>query len=1019
METLRTPDELNNPDYNYYLAYVIDPAEKDAKKIETAMATRKNSFTQGTVVQRRLKDLHNEAVKVMTDPSLREKEFQAAKKFKLGTAKNAIVAIARGRGVIYKSDLIKMADASGKWLTADEIEKEITYLTQQGAKIVDDTKRSLDFLTYDKIEKLLKTIGKGDLYDLLGTARSASAGALQSAVTTAYNTVTGKTDPKSTATNQVCGEAKKIFKDDNSKKYYDVYLATKDIWAEFALRRTTGISEMELKEFLDYSEKAKKALNTTDVDYIERLLAEGLSYFRIAVAGGEERGIDLESCPHCGMAYANNNNPKACPHCHNPLEIVCWNCGGKAPYTVKKNTCPSCGATKDISARFDSIVKKIDNLLVQPGITITDIQTELNNLKNLLPDYTKAGASKLAKKAAEYQAEVDKRIKEEETVGKAYKEGYEKIQELVNLKKYMSASGAVTALKNKYPAYNIGKTDALAAAINSVISRVKQHADRAKAFAAQNNEEAAVTEVAAALDLSTDYIDAKQIIAKFPPKAPDSISAVIKDDSTLITWVQSKTQKLAVYTVIRKNGSRPTSMDDGAVIAGELSINSFEDKTIVSNTPSYYGVFTSRLGINSPIVCTSAPITAYFDVSNIERELVTGTIAVKWKVPFNVSEVEVIRKKGPVPPSGRQDGQKIPVKNKESFEDSDLDKSGNSYLFICTYKNDKGITCSKGITRLFKAFEEIKPLSNVKIEQNSTTSFILSGDKAASGKRGIFYSTQEVNCNTGQQLETVKFKNFYKGLNETNLMDHGENTEIFNLPPDKAYYVYPFVCNEQLLIVSKPVLVNTMIGVSQIVVSEPNRENEVVITGQPHKSANTIIAKIGNTAFPAALNADGDRISVTRDVFVKDGLRIKLKMNDDSYITLFAETESEGIQSTTCGVRLGSVITLKNKATVLYTINADVSAAKSFPVKIDFQSDAPVTIPELTLVMGNPRPLSINEGQLADRTPSLTLKKGLFSGGKYAASIAIKSPPVAVNTKFALFPSTDTKLISFKEVRSL
>jgi len=1016
----RTSEELNNPDLNYYFAYVIDSSEKDAKKIETSMATRKNSFTQGTVVQRRLKDLYAEAINIMTDKSLRDKEFEAAKKFKLETAEKAIVAIVRGRGAVYKSDLIKMADASGKWITADEIEKKIAYLLQQGAKLVDDTKRSLDFLTYDKIEKFIKTIGKSNLYDLLGAAQNSSVSALQSAVTTVYNSISGKTDPKSTATNGVCGEAKKIFKDDNSKKHYDIYLATKDIWEEFALRRSTGISEMELKEFLDYSEKAKnalKALNINDVDYIEVLLAEGLNYFRISVAGGEERGIDLENCPYCGMAYANNNNPKTCPHCHQPLEILCWNCGGKAPYTVKKKNCPSCGAAKEHSARFEAIVKKIESLLVQPDVSMTDIRTELNNLKNILPDYSKASSSKLAKKAAEYQEILDKKDREEETVGKAYKDEYEKIQELINLKKYISASGAATALKNKYPKYNLSKTDALYAAISSVVSRVKQHAEKAKTFTAQNNEEAAVNEIASALDLSADYIEANQIISKFPPKAPESVNAKIKEDSALITWVQNKPQKLAVYTVVRKNGSCPTSITDGTVVASELSINFFEDKSIVSDTPYYYGVFSSRLGVNSPIVCATAPVITYFDVSNIRQEIVSGKIVVKWELPLDVSEIEVIKKKGLTPPAGRDDGQKIPIKSNESFEDSDYDKAGNSYLFVCVYKNNKAVNYSKGVTRTFKAFEEIKPLTNIKIEQNNTTSFTINCDKVVSGKRGIYYSTQEINCKIGNMLQIAEFKNFYKGIKEASLLVLDENTATFTLPPDKAYYVYPAVCNEQLLIVSNPVILNTMIGVSQLKYSE--QKDEVVITGSPHQFAKTIIAKISNTAFPSALNSDGDRISFTKEDFVSKGLSIKLKANTESYITIFTETESEGINSTTCGVRLGNVITQKEKTTVLYAMTVNVSTSKSFPIKIDFQSDESQTIPELMIVKGSPRPLNKNEGQLVDRTPALTLKKGLLSGGKYTASVTVKSPSSAVNTKFAIFPSADSKFVTLKEVKSL
>jgi hypothetical protein len=1019
METLRTQDELNSQEYNYYLAYGIEPSEKDSKKIENAMALRKNTFTQGSVVQRRLKDLYSEAVKVMTDKALREEEFLAAKKFKLDAAEKTITAIVRVRGTIYKSALIKMANASGKWLIPDEIEKKIAYILQQGAKIIDDTKRSLDFITYGNIEKLLKTIGKNNLYDLLSAPQNASVSALQSAVTTTYNAASGKQDNKSTATNGVCGEAKKVFKDDNSKKNYDVYLATKNIWDEFALRQSTGISDMEIKEFLAYSEQAKNclgALNITDVDYVEVLLAEGLSNYHITVAGGEERGIDLENCPYCGKAYANNKNPKACPHCHQPLEILCWNCGGKTPYTVKNNTCPACGATKGHSAHFDAIVKKIDALFVLPDVLITDIQTEHNNLKNVLPDYKKVNASKLAKKVAEYQEKIDKLVETEEKLGKAYKEEYEKIQEQINLKKYFSALGDATKLKNKYPKYNVSKTDALSATISSVVSKVKQHADKAKTFTAQNNEDAAVGEIAASLELSTDYIEANQILSKFPPKAPESVNAAIKEDSALVTWIQNKPQKLVFYSVVRKNGSRPTSITDGTVVASEISINFFEDKTVVSDTPYYYAVFSSRLGINSSVVCATAPVVAYFEVSNIRQDIVSGKIVVKWESPLNVHEVEVIRKKGLIPPNGREDGQKVSVKGNVSFEDGDCDRAGNSYLFICVYKNDKGITRSKGVTRTFKVFEELKPLSNVKIEQDSATSFILRCDVPVSGKLGIYYTAQEIGCKIGGTLQVAEFKNLYKGLNEANLLISDSNTAKFNLPAEKAFYVYPVVCNEQLLIVSKPIIANTMIGVSQINYSETS--GEVVITGRSHAFAKTIAAMVSNTAFPAALTSDGSRFSITKDEFANNGLHIKLKANADSYITIFAETEKDGIKSVTCGVCLSNVIIIRPKVTILYAIKVSVSTVKPFSIKIDFQSDMPGTISELMLVSGQPKPLSKNNGQLVDKTPILTLKKGLF-GGKYTASATIKSPPVAMNTKFALFPVADNRLITFKEVKSL
>ena len=1019
MEKFRTPEELKNPELNYYLAYNIPPTEKDVNKIETTMATKKNDFVRGSkTIHIRLKELYEEAVQIMKDSTSREKEFQAAKKFKLDEALKVIANFVNTRGKIYESDLKNIVDRDKSgWITLEEIKNGIEYLIKQGVQVLDDTKKILNLLEKGTINDLLFTLGKKDFYDFLGLTKNDSLNALQAKQKELYSKAQGSTnkDSKNAATGKLGGF--KIFENETSKKNYDIYLATKDTWDGLELGKKYGNSWLSEIELINYSEKVKTALNTSDIDFVEVLLAEGLNSYGIEVSGGLGTKIDLETCPYCGKPYVNNNNPQACPLCNNPLEIICWNCGGKAPYTVKKNTCPSCGAAKEHSTRFDAIVKKIDDLLLQPGVAIDKIQTEINSLKNLLPDYKKRSTSKLAKKAAEYEEKVNNKIREEETVGKAYKEEYEKIQELINLKKYMTASGAVTALKNKYPTYNAEKTDALASVISSVITKVKQYAEKAKIYSAANNEDAAVNEIAAALNLSVDYIEAKQILSKFPPKAPQSVSAVIKDNAAAITWAQGKQQNLAVFTVIRKNGSRPTSIEDGTVVASELGINFFEDKTIVSDTPYNYAVFASRLGVNSPLVCAGTPVTAYFDVSNIRQEIISGKIAVRWEVPLNVSEIEVIKKKGLVPPTGREDGQKIPVKNNEVFEDGDYEKAGNSYFFVCVYKSSKGTNYSKGVTRTFKAFEELKPLSNAKIEQNGTTSFTLSCDKVVSGKRGIYFSAQEVNCKIGSTLQIAEFKNFYKGFNEANLMVSDENTAVFNLPPDKTYYVYPVVCNEQLLIVSNPVIVNTMIGVSQLGHTESG--DEVIIKGKPHSFAKTIIAKVSNTAFPAALNSNGDKISFTKDDFIKDGLHIKLKANADNYITIFTETESEGIKSITCGVRLGGVITLKEKVTVRYKMDVNVSAAKPFPVKIEFQSDAPAAIPELMLVMGNPRPLSKNAGQLVDRTPLLTLKKGMFPGSKYSASVTIKSPPVAVNTKFALFSSAENNYLTLKEVRSL
>ena len=54
MAEIRKQQELDNPQvYNYYLAFKIDPNEKNAQKIEEAIKKQKSSWAQGNPNQRR------------------------------------------------------------------------------------------------------------------------------------------------------------------------------------------------------------------------------------------------------------------------------------------------------------------------------------------------------------------------------------------------------------------------------------------------------------------------------------------------------------------------------------------------------------------------------------------------------------------------------------------------------------------------------------------------------------------------------------------------------------------------------------------------------------------------------------------------------------------------------------------------------------------------------------------------------------------------------------------------------
>jgi len=154
--------------------------------------------------------------------------------------------------------------------------------------------RCLDFILYERMERTLKALGKKDMYDFLGKPPNTSVHELLNIATAEFRKVTMviKRDTMSTAIRDIVSFAASILKDANKKKYYDIYLATKNIWEGFA---SLSKSSMAAKDFSMYLEKAKNALkplNIPDAD-IENLLNEGLNYFRITMV--EASGSNVET----------------------------------------------------------------------------------------------------------------------------------------------------------------------------------------------------------------------------------------------------------------------------------------------------------------------------------------------------------------------------------------------------------------------------------------------------------------------------------------------------------------------------------------------------------------------------------------------------------------------------------------------------------------------------------------------------------------------------------------------------
>lgn len=1027
----RTPEELGNPEYNYFIAFKIDPKETDKSKIEARIKTALSS-TSGTIAGRRLNELKNDVLEVMCNDSVfnsasgtyavgkggRAKEAAAAKTFKLKEATGIVEILCQTRKMLLKSELIKILNVKNKpvtYITESEFFGALSYLEKMGVKIIDNTDVSIPFSDYQQAEKRLEPLNKKDLYDFLGLPPSASAAEIQKASDEQRRESSKSSDlKKKQSVSNLCSTVKKLLLSGQAARdSYDRYLILRDkVWADFETRNNFSIKEMSMEEYADYTQKVIELLKVS-VAEAEKILAVGCKFFQFNIVGKSD-GSNFEVCPYsdCGKLYVKG--AKSCPHCGKPLEIFCWNCRQTMRFTKDDKGCFACGATVHAHELFRQKCSALDGILAKPVTDIATLQTAFLAVKNVVPNYASRADSAVAKKVNEYEGVIAARIKREETTGAKYREEVVAINELVAQKRYQSALALARGLAVKYPGYDSENTRKLTDSYTAVMNSAQQQVELAKQYMAQRNEGMAVVAAVKAIKLCDDHTEARQILQKFPPKPVTGLRASLDGGKIRLEWGAVK-QDYVTYTVIKKVGVAPTSAEDGALVEDGLSICFYEDLNIVSATPYFYAVYAERYGVHSSITATQTVVMGYADVANVRQEVVAGGVKVTWDTPQNVKSVEVWKNSGAVAPMNPGEGKRVPV-SENGFTDAGCD-SESAYLIVCNYDVKGKTVYSHGVRAVFKPFEKTEPLRGVRIEPLGDGRYIFSCDAGYTGKVRLYTAATKLSIPTDTTLRYLDFNSICKGLSPVAAVPNSEGRLVFSLPVGKIYQVYAIVSTEQLFIVSPPVLINMIEGIVRC--AHTFADGIVTVMGQLHPKASAVIIRIGQKDYIDTPEAGGEKFTFRAEEFSRKGkLELKLKTDTVNYITVFVEFREDGVTSYAQPVRLTPPIDYRETIPVLYSMEYVSNPSKPFKVTLSFEADKEVSLPNMVLMQGSPRPLNKNAGGLCERVDGVVLKKGLFSK-KYTAKRVITAKPVPANIKFALFLDEDVSFIQLKEVRKL
>lgn len=1031
-KNIRSAVELNNPDLNYFIAFRIDPTETDIKKIEQALIKKRNTFAaQQTVINSRLVELKVDIDEIMLNDSIydeandkytqnkggRAQEAKRAINFNFAKAEGLVRGIC-SRGYIWDFELQDAADKAG--VKFDDLYDRVKHLFTQGIqyKKSDGAKREVSFRDFGKLDDNLKTLNKKNIYEFLEIPMSSTAQEVETKRNAKYGEIQKQAKSATqTAGLNLCGIIKNIAKSEKAKKEYDIYVLCKDsVWTPLKGFKDMGIKSINGTVLEQISQSMMQATKMS-ADETEKEIMAYLLNFDLVIEGGGSTKIDFEECPYdnCGQIYRVQPNLKHCPICGQPLEVSCWNCGKPHPFTKKQKSCTNCGSSKADESVFLNDVKAFNIKVNQLNITESELNIELGKIENKYQTRNKQG-SVVAKQLQQLKATIATKVKEIAKRKEIYDKYVKEINTLMAKKLYMQAETELTKLKAADPTFDVKSIEAT---IKKAIDDAKKFTESAKQYLAKNDEIHVIEYCGKALEVCADYAMATQILKNFPPKDPIDVNATINRQTVKIEWKNPGNQTAVTYTVIRKIGSVPANDGDGTILASNLTINFFEDSAVSPATAYYYAVYAERGGVRSKLIHAKLPITLFLEVSSVHQELVTDAVKITWVAPDNVKAIEVCRKGGTIPPQSITDGEKITVDGLKGFIDTTIKENINSYLIRCKYTINGKDYYSPGLKATYKKIKIPKALENVKLNNVMDCDFELTFTEPENGTLKLYLSDKAIDFNFGHPEYRINFVNQCKGLKEIDYVNLAFDKVRFTSVKNTIKWVYPILTTDQLYVINKPLIVNTINGIENLNVI--NKNGNVTIEGDLVGNARNIYVRIGKSGYINTIDEKADQqIIVSKDQFLNDGA-IKLQLSVGiHYITLFSEFMEGGQIIYSKPVKLPEAIDAREKVIVKYVFDYENSTRTSYKAKITFRAEEELVIPDIDVVRGYPRPLSKSAGVKVGSIEEFTLKKKFLKSGYWAEVKVTVDAAHTLKDKLALYFSDDSvKYIQLKEVLNL
>ncbi len=971
------------PNFYILLELQFDPAINDKNEIEKAITAKQQQWS---------KEMHNpikkvkaaeylsmlsEIKKVMFSESLRANEAQNAiiiKEEKGKELQTRLLLYAAKSDELSEKDLKTiLKNFSSFGFTDKDVEEQFSKLVEkQNVKI--DLSQTIDKNQAKNIRNFMQQLGRKDetLYDFLNLPKSSDCEVLLKTASDIKNKILakGKKTGEDNAKQSICGLCAVIFKDKASKSKYDNYVNLTKYYSVNEAIEEMGLSNKKIIE-----PKMKERLVDIAVEKYHISPSEASAYISnyCELIDFQERDKSII----CGLCNTENlATSTICQNCHKTLLIIC----------------PVCSATNSNAAQS----------CVKCGFDISKMQ----NAVQLIEKAKEKWIEKQSDEAIHYlkQASVfwpnHQEIKPLEKEINVYKEELNniliKIDSYIEDKKYYHAAHKIK--QAEMSGFTIDEN--LKKEVFFKIKYVQSKLSSVKDLEANK----AFDVLSKLFDEVSDSEEIKSLLAKYPPQAPQNIRYKVEQGTVQLDWDKSNSIGEIKYTLVKKQGSYPNSINDGEIIY-EGNETSFSDNNIKTSIVYYYAVFTLRLGLSSTATRLQERVVVVENIKNIKAVGGDGFVSLSWdETPQSLTEVKIWQYEGVTKPESIQLCKEIECNRTDGITINGLMNNQRYWFYISAGHSIGGEEYYSEKILLYAVPCKIaQPLKNLKIKQKDNV-YRLSFDKAE-WDVVFFCCDKEPNYveNTVYPLDEIIKK--YKSLEFTS-KSLQEAEFIMDFVGKR--YIIPAQINANNVVLNQALCVSSVPQVLDISHSFNSPESELYINFTWPEGIDKILFLYRTDTYPQGVNDPlAKRIDFSKKQYERnDGISILCNEEQNFYIAIYTVYEDESIIFSHPSQRL---ISKKNQVNIYYDIKYKKSKFSSnATLQLTLRAGSPCVFPEFCIV-GKQKSVALNR---SDGDIIYTNEKKTTLDGNCSFEFNIEKLPN--DTRFRLFLLDDSQYKIFR-----